>query len=78
MCAGHVSLDCCGSLISSIKSEQQQEEEKGVMQFSIFVQFPTLENGAWGLLLCGFSFAIKCHYIIMHPPGLSVILQVSV
>lgn len=42
---------CCGSLIFSMKSEGEQKE-KGVMQFSIFVQPPALEYGVRTLLLC--------------------------
>lgn len=70
--------DCCGSLILSIKSEAEQEG-KGVMQFSIFVQFPALETvRGHSRARCSVAvFAISAHRNA-EPARVSAILQGSV
>lgn len=49
--------DCYGSLILSILSEGEQEG-KGVTEFSIFEQFPTLEPSGTHSWVCCYASAL--------------------
>lgn len=70
--------DCCGSLIFSIKSEGEQEG-KGVTQFSIFAQFPTLETARGHSWLCCYAVVFVISPAAHEKSArVSVISQVSV